>query len=119
MADLKGQRVIDLESMGAIALPSEINHVVGTTATLLAKPSETGKQLYRALVLKADKGNWRVRVGDFSASGMPSVDMPTTTQTDAAGAWVLLEGEPLVLPIGTQFTVKGYTATSVLTYGYV
>lgn len=119
MADLHKQRVIPIESMGAVPLPDLIDHVVGTTATLVSKPSETGISPFTGILLKAERGNWRLRLGDRTSAGMPSVEYPAATQTDDAGSWLLAEGESIVLPALSQLTVKGFAASSILTYGWL
>lgn len=119
MADLRKQRVIPIESMGAVPLPDIIDHVVGTTATLVSKPAESGIAPFTGILLKAEKGNWRLRLGDRTSEGMPSVEYPAATQSDDQGAWLLAEGESIVLPAMSQLTVKGFAATSILTYGWI
>ncbi|WP_421994542.1 hypothetical protein [Roseococcus sp.] len=103
----------DPGAFGAMPLAPEINHVVGTAAMLLARPSGE-----RFLVLRADKGGFRVRRGDFAASGMPATELPDAAVTDGSGALYLAEGQTLPIPCNAAsvFTVKGYAAASVLTY---
>lgn len=111
-ADYKGQRVISPEDLGALPIASEINHVVGTNAKKLSRPSPNA----RVLVLMADKGSWRLRLGDHVASGMPSAVDPTTEVTDGSGAYKVAEGTKHVLAAAGEVTVQGYAATDVLTY---
>lgn len=114
MASLLGQDLIDLESMGAIALPNEINHIYGTTAKKLVSPDGA-----RALVVMADKGGWRIRTGDFESSGMPATELPAAAVTDGSGGWYIPELQAYVLPAAVVFTFKGYAANSVLSYGWL
>ena len=67
--DLHGQRNAAPDDDGSMVLGSEINHVVGTAPTLLARPP--GR---RVLHLMADKGGWRMALGDRTAS-MPGRSM--------------------------------------------
>ena len=114
MTDLKGQRVIEAEEAGAVALSDSIKAVVGTTATALTRPSGA-----RMLVLQADVNGWRVRLGDFHTSGMPSVEFPAASVTDGSAGWYIAAGRTLTLPAAGVVTVKGYAGSSVLSYYWV
>ncbi len=192
MLGFNGQRIISMEDLGALAIASAVNSIVGETETLISKPG-----VEDVLVLMADKGGWRVRIGDYVAktftaattdiitdadhgyttgdgpyemtnaggalpaglavstdyfivsldddtysvaltlalaqagtvvditdtgtgthtiAGMPSVEMPATTISNGHGAMFLGEGAGVPLPSPNSITVRGYAATSVLTY---
>ncbi len=84
MADLKGQIVIPAEPAGAIAVPVEINHLVGVAETLITKPSRA-----KLLVLSADVNAFRFKAGDYIAKTfvvvlvttfeMPQADLALST----------------------------------------
>jgi hypothetical protein len=114
MTSLVGQRVPSPETLGCLPLSSDVNHVVGTTATKITKPA--GKMI---LVIVADKGGWRYAVTDRSGSGtndMPAAEFPVASVTDGTGAMHLGPGGSQLLPGPSTTTVKGYAADSVLTY---
>lgn len=113
--DYHKQRVISLEAAGAIALASEIQAAVGTTHILALKPTTF---VPRFLVMAADKGNWRVRVGDWTGEGDPD-EFPASSITDGTSALLIAEGRSLVIPAPDAVTLKGYAADSVLTYYWV
>jgi hypothetical protein len=92
-------------------IPGSVHSVYGSTATLLTRP--TGAT---TLVLMADKGAWRVRVGDHVVSGMPAAADPTASITDGTGAVKIKEGEYVSIPSPAEVTVKGYAGTDALTY---
>jgi hypothetical protein len=111
---LEGQRPISPEALGAAPVADIINELVGTTATLLTKP-----QGAQALYLVAEKGVFRLRVGDHVAD-MPAAAYPTTSVTDGS-AGVLLRAvgdqqQHLAIPAPNKVTVKGYSADSSLMY---
>lgn len=112
-ANLEGQRVPALEDGGVMALADELNHVVGTGPALLARPA--GK---RTLVLMADKGGWRIALGDRTAS-MPADEQPSASVADGSGAAYLTGGARVRLAGPTRLTVKAYAADSVLTYWWL
>jgi hypothetical protein len=114
MPNFYEQRMLQAEQIGCLPVSDAINHVYGSTATLLEKP--TGKH---TLVLVADKGGFRLRVGDYVASGMPSTEYPAAGVTNGSGALYLGQGGVLVMPGPSDVTVKGYAADSVLTYYWI
>lgn len=103
-----GQKRSTVEDVGSIALPEEINHVVGTTATVLTKPN-----FARHLVLHAEAGDWRLKTGSFPSLGSTA---PAASVTDGSGSLLLKEGDQLVIPAPDTFTVKGPSSGSILTY---
>ena len=111
--DLQGQRVPALEECGAMALAGELGHVVGTNPTLLARPADK-----RMLVLMADRGGWRVALGDRTAT-MPTDEQPAASVTDGSGAAYLAAGAALRLAGPARLTVRAYAADSVLTYWWL
>lgn len=116
MADLQGQ-VIPNPSLDVpvIVVGDEVNAHRGRTAKLLAKPS--GKRL---LVLMADNGNFRARLGDKTGAGeMPSTYIPESSVTDGSGGVFIPEGRTVTLHAPANITVKGYTDDAVLTYYYL
>lgn len=113
MAGLEGQRVVGVEDLGAIPVSNTVKALVGTTATVLTKPA--GAKL---LVLVADKGAWRFRIGSVAGS-MPAAVDPAASVTDGTAGVKILEGSKQVLSAPGTVTVKGYNATDVLTYYWV
>lgn len=112
MSDLGGQRVLPAEALGALPIPDTVDCVVGATATLLTRPTNART----ALVLLCDKGGFRVRLGDYHASGMPGAINPGASVTDGSAGVLVAEGASVVLGAPEKITVKGYAADSVLTY---
>lgn len=111
--DLHGQRNAAPSDDGSTVLASEINHVVGTTPTLLARPA--GRRVLR---LMADKGGWRVALGDRTAS-MPGVEFPAASLTDGSGVAYLATGRSMTLIGPSQVTVRTYASDSVLTFWWL
>ncbi len=79
MADLKGQVVIPAEPAGAIAVPVEINHIVGQAETLLVKPDRA-----KLLVIEADNLAFRFKAGDYVAKTfvvvlVTTIEMPVAS----------------------------------------
>lgn len=111
---LEGQRPMPPEATGASPVSDKIFHIVGTTATLLTKP--LGAQ---TLYLTADKGIFRLRVGDHVAD-MPADPYPSASVTDGSGAFLLRAvgdyPQGMAIPAPNRVTVKGYSADSVLSY---
>ena len=64
--------------MGAIALSKTVNSIVGTTATLITRPTTSGPD--GVLYLQADLGDWRIRAGDYV--GFAFVDGDVTVGDD-------------------------------------
>ena len=98
-------------------LSATINALVGTVSTLLTKP--TGATW---LVLFADKGGFRVRQGDHSATGdniMPATLVPAASVSDGSVGLACNVGQTLALPAGNKFTIKQYAADSCVTYYWV
>lgn len=59
---LYDQRVLNQEQVRALAVGSAINAFYGTTSGLITRPAKAS-----LLVLKAEKGNWRIRIGRYTA----------------------------------------------------
>jgi hypothetical protein len=111
--DLHGQRNAAPNDDGSMVLGSEINHVVGMAPTLLARPP--GR---RVLHLTADKGGWRMALGDRTAS-MPGDEFPATSLIDGSGAVYLAAGKSMTLSGPSQVTVRAYANDSVLTFWWL
>jgi hypothetical protein len=107
----RSQRKAEADEVGAITLAEDVYTVYGSTATKLTRPAGT-----TMLVLHADKGGWRLRMGDRVSAGMPSAVDPGAAITDGTGAIKLKEGDRLVLTAPAEVTVKAYNATDALTY---
>jgi hypothetical protein len=110
MSGREGQRIIGVESAGAVALGDLINHLVGVTATLFTRPA--GKTM---LVLSCEAGSFRVRLGDRHTSGLVST-APGASVTNGSGSLKLAAGDSLVLPAPAQISAIGASATDILTY---
>ena len=111
--DLHGQRLAPLEDEGGTVLASEISHVVGTAPTLLERPPGS-----RALYLMADRGGWRLALGDRLAS-MPADEFPAASLADGTGASYLAGGTGMRLSGPSHVTVRAYAADSVLTFWWL
>lgn len=111
--DLHGQRNAGPPDDGTVVLASEINHVVGTAPALLARPP--GR---RVLHLMADKGGWRLALGDRTAS-MPGDEFPAASLTDGSGLAYLAGGRSMTLTGPSQVTVRAYVNDSVLTFWWL
>lgn len=111
---LEGQRPLSPEAIGAVPVSDRISHVVGTTATLLTKPA--GAQV---LYLVAEKGVFRLRVGDQTSS-MPADPYPAATVTNGSGGFLLRsvgdQSQGIPMPAPNRVTVKGYSSDAVLSY---
>lgn len=75
-----GARILSQENLQALALNSELHHVVGITPTLLTRPE--GKSM---LVLFHEHDSFRIRVGDFSVLGS---ELITNGGFDTDSDWV-------------------------------
>jgi hypothetical protein len=111
--DLQGQRLGAPHDDKGTVLSSEVNHVVGTVPCLLARP--VGR---RQLILMADRGGWRLALGDRTAS-MPGAELPAAAVIDGSGAAYLAGGESMRLSAPAWVTVRAYAADSVLTYWWL
>jgi hypothetical protein len=111
--DLHGQRNGAPSDDATTVLASEINHVVGTAPTLLARPP--GRHVLR---LMTDKGGWRLALGDRTAS-MPGDEFPAASLTDGSGAAYLAGGRSMTLSGPSQVTVRAYASDSVLTFWWL
>jgi hypothetical protein len=114
MSDLQAQRVIGLGEAGVVALSDAINHLVGTATTVLARPGDK-----TFLVLIAETGNFRARLGSHTEPEMPATADIAMAVGDGTGALRLAAGNRTVLPAPKVITVKGYSASDVLTYYWV
>lgn len=63
MSGLEGQRKISVEHAAALLLAKDINHLVGTTATLLVAPAGATH-----MVMKVEANDFRARLGDYVAA---------------------------------------------------
>jgi hypothetical protein len=109
MAGKEGQRLIGVESAGAVALSNAINHLVGSTSTLLTRPAGA-----TMLVLGCEVGAFRLRVGDHDDTLTGTA--PNTSVTGGSGSWKLAAGDSLVIPAPANITACGGSASDILTY---
>lgn len=93
-----------------------INSVYGSAATRLQRPASPAPS--SGLRIKADKGAWRIRVGNVTGA-MPAAALPTAAVSDGTGGWYLPEGQEMLLDGLDDYTVKGYAVDSVLTYTWI
>ena len=101
----------------ALPLSDKINCILGADSASIARLSSTTVIVnYNILSLKADKGGFRIRLGDIADDDMPADEIPGAAVTDGSGGWYLAEGATLNLPNPQIVTVKGYAADSVLSY---
>ena len=111
--DMHGQRNAAPDGDGSMVLGSEINHVVGTAPMVLARPP--GR---RVLHLMADKGGWRMALGDRTAS-MTGDEFPAASLIDGSGAAYLAAGKSVTLSGPSQVTVRAYASDAVLTFWWL
>lgn len=110
----------------AIRLPGlneKIDHIVGTTATLI--PRETGMSL---IVLSIEVGTFRLKPGDYTAGGLVAAAPADTTYNDSGnegeGGLLLSAGDAnqasavYILPMPDELTVVG-SASAVLTFWFL
>lgn len=117
---LAGQNIYEPQNMfTALPLSDKIYSIYGTTATVIDKDEASIINNYGLLKMRADKGSFTIRLGDYHTSGMPAAAVPTEAITDGSGGWLITEGQELILPNPQKVTVKGYVSTSVLTYMWV
>jgi hypothetical protein len=109
------QSIVDVASLGAVAIPDDIYTHVGTAAKYLDDHLPTTGVI---TTLVARKGDWVFRIGDFESSGMPSVVDPAASVTDGSGTIKLTEGSSIILPGIVGVTVKGFNSTDALDYFY-
>jgi len=132
---LESQHVQSSGELGVISLSDNINHHVGTTVKLLAKPDSE----FSVLVLAVEEGSFRIKLGDLSVLGAEQVvngafaaDTDWTKGTGwsiAAGVATSdasqagdsdLEQDVAVVPLlkegesyEVEFTVSGYVAGNI------
>lgn len=102
--------VRDAMALNSATLSDEIQHLVGDTATLLEKPSSD----VSALHLFCEAGNFRVQVGDTTAT-IDSSD-PSASVTDGTGSLKISEGSSITIASPKDLTVIGDGAGAILTY---
>jgi len=103
------------QDMGAVgAISNKINTIVGTTATLLTRPDG----FVSTLVIVSELHNWRYALGDRTDSMSAAVTGPAYTITDDSGDMLLRAYETARFRV-SSVTVKGYQASSKLTYFWV
>ena len=110
MAGFEGQTVLSVHDLGLMAVSDRVYHAYGAVTQVLAKPADAS-----SLVLIAEKGTWRTRVG-FHAGAMPASATVGAVVADGSGSILLAEGVMMALPAPANVTVRGYAADSVLTY---
>lgn len=84
--DYEGQNKLNAEKFGATSIGA-VNHIVGDTVTLLTKPNDEA-----ILVLDVEVGDFRVRVGDFTAVGADVVvngDFAADTDWTKGTGWTI------------------------------
>lgn len=118
---LAGQTIYEPDHVfSSLPLSDEINCVIGTDSASISRLSSTTTIVnYNILSLKADKGGFRVRLGNISNAAMPADEVPGAAVTDGTGGWYIKEGTTLNLPNPQIVTVKGYAADSVLSYIWI
>lgn len=100
--------------IGLIPMNEKIDYVIGSTLTVLARPSNA-----TILVMKNVSGTFLVKPGDYSG-GLPTDPTATTTSGTAGnGSWTFDEGETLTLAASDNITVKGASGTDKLIYYWV
>lgn len=109
MPDLQGQKLQTLADMGVVVVSDSVNHLVGTTVTKLTR---TGQKAI--LVLHAERGSFRFKMGDHVATLTNA--FPTGSITDGTGSNLLAEGDGIVLSAPEEITFVGSAANAVLTY---
>lgn len=115
MADFQGQTVNSAGALGVVAISSDINHLVGTTATNLVRPAAK-----TTIVLFVESGTFRFRTGDYDGSPNTALasGTPGTSKTDGTGSFALTVGDKLVFAAPSNLSVVGASSSDVLTYWY-
>lgn len=117
---LQGQVIPSISGViNALALSDRINTVRGVTPTLITNSAQYNSALTSILVLHAEAGGWRVRLGDHTTSGMPDNEMPLASISDGSGSLYIPAGETKVLSAPRYITVKGFSQDSCLTYYFL
>lgn len=118
---LAGQTIYEQDHVfTAMPLSDKINCVLGTDSASIARLSSTTTIVnYSILSLKADKGGFRIRLGDIADDDMPADEVPGAAVEDGTGGWYIAEGTTMNLPNPQIVTVKGYAADSVLSYIWI
>lgn len=108
-----------------VALPplnQVVDHVVGSTRTLITRPpSNLG---LKRVALQVEAGAFRVAAGDRSSdTGFTAAAPSATTYEDTleeGGGGLLLQGADVrVMPMPSQLTVVGNGAGAVLTFWFL
>lgn len=111
---LQGQSPNNSSVMGLPSLSDEIYHLRGNTATLIEKGSGSQTVLY----LHAEVGNFRLRLGDRSSSGL-AASTPGASVTDGTGSFFLAEGQVIAITAPDEISAIGSASGAVLTYWWV
>jgi hypothetical protein len=117
---LYGQRMLSASEIGALPVSNLIYSVVGTTPTLITKPAPAGADAIQALVIFCEKGSFRIRTGDCSSTGtndMPTLEFPAASEmVEGKGGVYMAAPSQICVPSPSLITVKGYSATSTISY---
>lgn len=110
--DWQSQPALNSTQVGAVPLSPNVNTLVGAGPNLISGGG-------RLLTLVADRGSFRVRLGDVVAGMAATTEYPATSIVDGSSGLFLPEGASIVLPAVT-ITVKGFHATEnpVLSFWY-
>jgi hypothetical protein len=76
--DFKGQPVLSAREVGVLAVSPQINYVVGATPVVLTPPADAKSA--GVLVLSADSGNFRLRLGTLHTSTFAGSDIDLTSE---------------------------------------
>lgn len=115
---LAGQYILHPDAIGAVPLSDKIFCIMGAdTPGTLTRPDD--RDNYQYLVLMADVGDWRIRLGASTLAFPTQLDPDVTDDADGTGGVKLTAGNSLVLPAGSAFNVGAYNPTDVLSYYWV
>lgn len=110
---MQNQKVPSADQIGLLAVSDAVQHLKGTTATVIAKPSNDKS----ILVLMVEEGNFRYTIGD-TTSTIGNTD-PSASVTNGSGSVKITKGAPVAFAAPTSFTARGYTANDILTYWWL
>jgi hypothetical protein len=108
----QGQTILTATELGLLPISDEIQHLKGNTATKLTRPTGC-----TSLVVHAEVGVWRFKLGDHEGSF--SYATPSATVDDGTGSCKLDEDEKQAFQAPAEITFVGQDASAILTYYWI